>query len=110
MLCLSVDRMPWDNEKKTQRFATLLARLLELSWTHKQINPGATQLLKALFRLHIRDTIERSEEDGESAVVGIVREAWTNGLYELSKRISPIDFVDHVKYFSTIIWEKIFSW
>lgn len=108
LLCLTVDRMPWDNERKTQRFATLLSRLLELSWTHKQINPGSTQLLKALFRLHIRDTTERSEEDGESAVVDIVQEAWTNGLFELSKRVSEMAFTDHVKYFSTIIWEKIF--
>lgn len=109
LLCLIVDRMPLDNETRTQRFASLLSRLLELSWTHKQINLGATQLLKALFRLHIRDTTERSEEDGESAVVSIVQEAWTNGLFELSKRISETSFVDHVKYFSTVIWEKIFS-
>ena len=108
LLCLTVDRMPRENEKKTHRIATLLSRLLALSWTHREINPGAIKLLKALFRLHIRDNMERTEEDGESTIVNIVQEAWTNGLFQISKKISQAAFAQHVKYFASIIWEKIF--
>lgn len=108
LLCLTVDRMPWNNEKRTQRIAILLSRLLALSWSHREINSGAVKLLKALFRLHVRDNMERNEDDGESTIVNIVQEAWTKGLYEISKRINQTAFAEHVKYFASIIWEKIF--
>ncbi|XP_058790902.1 E3 ubiquitin-protein ligase listerin [Phymastichus coffea] len=107
LLSLMVDRMPWNKEKYVHRIANLLSRLTSLSWTQKEYNPGELKLLKALFRLHMRDITERSEEDGESLTVKIVEETWTKGILKLSNRFSPASFASHVKYFASLIWEKM---
>lgn len=107
LLSLIGDRMPWNNEKQVHRNANLLSRLLTLMWTQKEYSPAELQLLKALFRLHLRDIAERSEEDGESLTANIVEETWTKGILELSKRFSPVSYANHVKYFASLIWQNI---
>ncbi|XP_014213334.1 E3 ubiquitin-protein ligase listerin [Copidosoma floridanum] len=109
-LCQMVNQMPWKSEKLVKKTGTLLSRLLAMSCSHKKITSGAVDLLKAVFILHIRDSMERIDNDSESSmVVATVQEAWTYGLCEISKKISEDDFAKYVKYFATIVWEKIFS-
>ena len=99
--------MPWNNEKKASKIANLLSKLLSLTWAHKEINPGTIKLLKSLFRLNIRDNLER--EEVESVIVNIVHYAQRKGLYKISRKIPQDVFAQHVKYFAPIIWEKIFQ-
>lgn len=66
-------------------------------------------MLKALFRLHVRDSIERGEENDESTIVKVSQNAWTNGILEMRKRVDQNIFEQHVKYFATTIWDKLFQ-
>jgi hypothetical protein len=81
--------------------------LLDLSWTHKEINNSVIKLFRALFRLLVYDNVDQNEIDSDSPIKGIVHEAWIKGLYEINKRMSTNIFNETVKYFTSIIWEKM---
>ncbi|KAJ8669661.1 hypothetical protein QAD02_000920 [Eretmocerus hayati] len=102
-----VDKMTWDSEKRVERIASLLSRLLNFAWSHKFFDYSIVELLKATFRLQVRNILEKGS-DCDSNVNNIVEYAWTRGLQELSEIVHPKVLTEYVSYFSDIIWKNIF--